>query len=140
MNDFNENEQRPIQLKDYIILFYQNKWTVIGIFLVSFLVALFYALNARDVYTSEGSIKISIPKSNPLTGPLFEQFQEFGSDRYIANELEVLKSRTLAEIAAKSIIDTLNKNKNYSDFFILLQDPKHPENGLLDYNELVKKL
>ena len=140
MNDIYQSEQKQFELKDYIILFYQNKWTVLGIFLVAFFASLFYAMNARDVYTSEGSIKISIPKSNPLTGPLFEQFQEFGSDRYIANELEVLKSRTLAEIAAKSILDTVSKNKNYSDLFILLEEPKHPEAGLLDFNELVKKL
>lgn len=139
-NSFIKEEQSNLNLRDYLILFFQNKWTVISIFIVAFLVAVFYAINARDIYTSEGSIKVSIPKSNPLTGPLFEQFQEFGSDRFIANELEVLKSRTLAEIAAKSILDTINQRKNYEDFFILLEDRDHPENGLSKFEDLVKKL
>ncbi len=139
-NSFYKEEQGNLNLRDYLILFFQNKWTVFSIFIVAFLVAVFYAINARDVYTSEGSIKVSIPKSNPLTGPLFEQFQEFGSDRFIANELEVLKSRTLAEIAAKSILDTINQKKNYKDFFILLEDRDHPEAGLSKFEDLVKKL
>ncbi len=140
-NNSNINEEKPLSnLRDYLIIFFQHKWTVLSIFLISFLVAVFYAINARDVYTSEGSIKISIPKSNPLTGPLFEQFQEFGSDRFIANELEILKSRTLAEIAAKSILDTFELSKRHNDFFILLKDRKHPELGIAELEELIKKL
>ncbi len=138
LNQF--NEQKNIELRDYLIVFFQNKWTVISIFLVAFLISIFYATSARDVFTAEGSIKISIPKSNPLTGPLFEQFQEFGSDRFIANELEVLKSRSLTEIAAKSIIDTFNTKKNYTDFYILLKDRKYLDSGLLAFEELIKKL
>ncbi len=140
MENYAQEEQSNIVLKDYLIIFLQNKWTVISIFLVAFIVALIYATSARDIYSTEGSIKISIPKSNPLTGPLFEQFQEFGSDRFIANELEVLKSRTLAEIAANSIIDTFNTKKNYSDFFLLLRDTDHPEYGLSSVDILIEKL
>ncbi len=75
-----------------------------------------------------------------MTGPLFEQFQEFGSDRFIANELEVLKSRSLAEIAAKSILDTFKTKQNYSDFFILLEENDKPQNGLKPFEELIKSL
>ncbi len=141
MENYNNIEERnQLNLRDYLIIFFQNKWTVISIFLVAFFVSIFYAISARDVYTSEGSIKISIPKSNPLTGPLFEQFQEFGSDRFIANELEVLKSRTLAEIAAKSIIDTFRTKNNSNDFFVLLKDNDHPDSGLLPLAKLIKTL
>jgi tyrosine-protein kinase Etk/Wzc len=142
MENFNNQaeEQSTLNIRDYLIIFYQNKWTVISIFLVSFIVAVFYAINARDVYTSEGSIKISIPKSNLLTGPLFEQFQELGSDRFIANELEVLKSRSIAEIAARSILDSLRINKNFNDYYILLSDREHPEKGLLPLEGLIKTL
>lgn len=140
MENIAHEEQSNIVLRDYLIIFFQNKWTVISIFLVAFIVALIYATLARDIYSSEGSIKISIPKSNPLTGPLFEQFQEFGSDRFIANELEVLKSRTLGEIAANSILDTFNTKKNYSDFFIFLEDPDSPEKGLIPKEDLIKGL
>lgn len=137
----NNNPQQNISnIRDYLIIFYQNKITIISIFIVSVFIASFYAITAKNIYTSEGSIKISIPKSNILTGPLFDQFQEFGSDRYIANELEVLKSRSIAEIAAKSIIDTVKLKSNYSDFYLLLKDPKHPDEGLKSLNSMIKTL
>jgi tyrosine-protein kinase Etk/Wzc len=141
MENLNQLEDKKnIELRDYLIIFFQKKWTVLSIFLVALIISIFYATAAQDIYTAQGSIKISIPKSNPLTGPLFEQFQEFGSDRFIANELEVLKSRSLAEIAAKSIIDTFNSKKNYSDFYIFYKDRKHPDSGLIPFEELIKKL
>lgn len=139
MEDIVQTEQRPYQIKDYLILFYQNKLIVLSIFVVAFLISVIYATGAKDVFTAEGSIKVVIPKSNPLTGPLFEQFQEFGSDRFIANELEVLKSRSIAEIAAKSILDTF-KAVSKDLFYILLEDRYHPELGLKSWDDLVKTL
>lgn len=139
MEDIVQTEQRPYQIKDYLILFYQNKLIVLSIFVVAFLISVIYATGAKDVFTAEGSIKVVIPKSNPLTGPLFEQFQEFGSDRFIANELEVLNSRSIAEIAAKSILDTF-KAVSKDLFYILLEDRHHPELGLKSWDDLVKTL
>lgn len=136
----NGQQQNISNLRDYLIIFYQHKWTVVSILVVSVALALTYAITARDIYTSEGSIKVSIPKSNILTGPLFDQFQEYGSDRFIANELEVLRSRSLAEIAANSITDTFNTKKNFSEFFILLKDREKPEEGLKPLNSLIKTL
>lgn len=128
------------QFKDYIIIFFQNKFTIISIFLVGFITALVYSIMAINIYTASGSIKVSIPKSNPLTGPLFEQFQEFGSDRYIANEIEVLKSRTIAEFAAKALVDTFNSSQNHNLFYILLKDPERPDSGLKKFESIVKAL
>lgn len=136
----NGQQQTISNYRDYLIIFYQNKLTVISILVVSIALALTYAIAAKDIYTSEGSIKVSIPKSNILTGPLFDQFQEFGSDRFIANELEVLKSRSLAEIAAKSIIDTFNVRNRPEDFYLLLNNPEKPELGLKNLSSLIKTL
>jgi len=136
----NHLQQNISNFRDYLIIFYQHKWTVIFIFLVSFMSSLFYAVTAKNIYTSEGSIKVSIPKSNILSGPLFDQFQEFGSDRYIANEIEVLKSRSIAEIAARSIIDTFKLKQNYNNLYLLLKEPRHPEEGLKPLNSMIKAL
>lgn len=136
----NGKQQNISNFRDYLIIYFQHKWTVISILLVSIVLAVTYAITCKNIYTSEGSIKVSIPKSNILTGPLFDQFQEFGSDRFIANELEVLKSRSLAEIAAKSIIDSFNTIKNWNDYYILLKNNEKPEEGLKPLNSLIKTL
>lgn len=144
MNNYNFSqngqEVKKNELKDYIIIFFQNKFTVLGIFFVAFLTAIVYSITAINYYTASGSIKVSIPNSNPISGPLFEQFQEFGTDRYIANEIEVLKSRAIAEIAAKAIMDTF-KNKNQNNlFYLFLLNPLKPELGLKSLDSLVKTL
>ncbi len=41
MENLNSEQQQGIQLRDYLVIFFQNKWTVISIFLVAFLVAIF---------------------------------------------------------------------------------------------------
>ncbi len=133
-------EKKKNELRDYVIIFHQKKYTVFAIFLVAFITAILYSYFSVDIFTANGSIKVSIPKSNPISGPLFEQFQEFGSDRYIANEIEVLKSRSLAEIAAKAIIDTFNSKQDHKDFYILLKDIENPQRRILQFENLVKKL
>ncbi len=139
-NNGSTQEIKQNELRDYIIIFYQKKFSVIAIFLVSVITALVYSYLSVNIYTANGSIKVSIPKSSPLSGPLFEQFQEFGSDRFIANEIEVLKSRAIAEIAAKSIVDTFITNNKHSLFNILLKDREKPDSGLARFENLVKRL
>ncbi len=136
----NETQPKQREFRDYLIIFLQHKWTVFAIFAVAFAVAVFYALSARSVYTAQGSIKITIPRSNLLSGPLFEQFQEFGSDRYIANELEILKSRTISEFAAKYILDSLNKPEIFTQLYLTLKDLRHPEKGLKNFEPLSRTL
>lgn len=145
MNNYNQvsqngHEVKQNEMKDYIIIFFQKKFIVLGIFLVALVTAIVYSLIAINYYTASGSIKVSIPKSNPISGPLFEQFQEFGSDRYIANEIEVLKSRSIAEIAAKTIIDTFNTKNNSELFYLFLSDHENPAEGLKRFESIVKIL
>ncbi|MCS7052120.1 MAG: polysaccharide biosynthesis tyrosine autokinase [Ignavibacterium sp.] len=136
----NGKDVKQNELKDYIIIFFQKKFIVIGIFLVAVITSIIYSLTAINIYTASGSIKVSIPKSNPISGPLFEQFQEFGSDRFIANEIEVLKSRTIAEIAAKTIIDSFNYSQKNNLFYNFLKDPEKPEQGLKSFESIVRTL
>lgn len=134
-------ETKQNEFRDYLIIFFQKKYTVLAIFIVSVLTAIIYANLSIDIYTASGSIKVSIPKSNPISGPLFEQFQEFGSDRYIANEIEVLKSRSIAEIAAKAILDTFNTyNHSFDKFYIVYRDPEQPDSGAISLEKLTRKL
>lgn len=140
MNNELNQQTKQNEFRDYLIIFFQKKYTIISIFIVSLITAVVYAYLAVDIFTASGSIKVSIPKSNPISGPLFEQFQEFGSDRYIANELEVLKSRSIAEIAARAIIDTVNSKNNQTSLYILLTDAEKPELGILPLEKLARKL
>jgi len=139
--DFNQDSTQPkSELRDYLILLLQNKLIVFSIFLVCLIVGIIYAYTAIDIYTTEGSIKISLTKTNLLSGPLLPEFQEFGTDRYIANEIEILKSYTLREIAAKSITDSFNNADKKYFFSKIYKDPKKPDEGILQQDNIIKML
>jgi uncharacterized protein involved in exopolysaccharide biosynthesis len=107
-------------LKDYINLIRVNLIPFIFISLAGLAVAIIYALNARDIYKSTTVIKLYKPTGNILEAPLLPEFQDFGSDRFIANEIEILKSYTLREKVAEALVDSFNTIKQEDSFFLIL--------------------
>jgi polysaccharide biosynthesis transport protein len=118
-------------LKDYLKLIRTNLVPVILITLVSFVVAVIYAVNAKNVYKATTSLKVSRPQGNILESPLMPEFQEFGSDRFIANEIEILKSYNLRNRVAAALIDSFKAIGSQDSFYIVLSH---------DFNENKKKI
>ena len=106
-------------LKDYIKLIRTNIVPVILITVVSLVVAIIYAVNARNIYKATTSLKVSMPQGNILEAPLMPEFQDFGSDRFIANEIEILKSHNLRARVAQSLIDSFNTSSTKDSFFLI---------------------
>ena len=54
-------------------------------------------------------MKIQKPSGGGIMdAPLLPEFSDFGNDRFIANEIEILKSYRLREIVANAFIDSFN--------------------------------
>jgi tyrosine-protein kinase Etk/Wzc len=84
------------------------------------IVAIIYATRAIDIYKSTAAIKISRPQGGSvLTSPLLPEFQEWGNDRFIANEIEIMRSFTAREMVAVTLIDSFFRDKNKSRYFVL---------------------
>jgi tyrosine-protein kinase Etk/Wzc len=116
------NIQETHTLRDYINLI---KLNFVPIFLISFsglLVAIIYAVNAPNIYKSTTVLRISKPQGSVLQGSLLPEFQDFGSDRFIANEIEILKSYRLREKVANALIDTFRISLNKKNFSLIMQD------------------
>ncbi|MEJ2196383.1 MAG: Wzz/FepE/Etk N-terminal domain-containing protein, partial [Ignavibacteriaceae bacterium] len=108
-NEVNNNSDSNT-LKDYIRLI-RNHWIpVLLISLSGFLVALVYAINATNIYKSTTSLRISKSTGDVLTSPLMPEFTDWGNDRFIANEIEVMTSYTTREKVAAALIDSFYKN------------------------------
>ncbi len=116
-------EEEGTSLREYINLFRQYIVPITLITLAGLAVALVYALTARDIYQSTTSLKIQKPSGNILDAPLLPEFSDFGSDRFIANEIEVLKSYTVRERVAKDLIEQYHQI-NVPDSFYLILDKK----------------
>ncbi len=124
-------------LKDYIKLIRTNLVPVVIITLVSLVVAMVYAINAKNIYKATTSLKVSMPQGNILEAPLMPEFQDFGSDRFIANEIEILKSRNLRTRVAAGLIDSFRTSSSKDSFYLILSHDFNDGKGkLLSLNQI----
>lgn len=140
--EFNNSQfQETHSIVDYLQLIRGNLLPILIITAVSFIFALVYAINAVDIYNSSTLVKINknsgnILESNPLLQP-------FGSeDRFISNEIEVIKSYTLRERVASALIDSFNAAQKKDTFSVLLTSDKVDPNKkvLMTKDKLAQQL
>ncbi len=122
-NEFENGVQEETHsIKDYINLIKINIVPILLIGLTGLAVSIIYAFTARDIYTASTALKIQKPQSGGiLSSPLIPEFSDFGSDRFIANEIEILQSRRLRDIVARSLIDSFNTIGESDSFYVLLE-------------------
>ena len=143
-------------LKDYVNLIKLNLIPILLITFTGLTVAIIFAIISKDIYTASTSLKIAKPNGGGiLDAPLLPEFSDFGNDRFIANEIEILKSYRLRTIVATSLIDSFNviaqpdsfynifdrsidfdreayKLKNINDLVLMLEDTKIEQKRGLD--------
>ncbi len=128
-NNINSRDFENTSLKDYLNLIRLNLLPILLISVTALLISILYAVNAVNIYKSTTVLKIAKPTGNILESPLMPEFSDFGSDRFIANEIEVLKSYTIKEKVANSLIESYNKLGERDSFYLLLdQSYKVAEN------------
>ncbi len=126
MNTFqlnnNNNSHESHTLRDYINLVKLNFVPIFLISLTGLLVAIIYAINAQNIYKSTTVLKLSKPQGSVLQGSLLPEFQDFGSDRFIANEIEILKSYRLRERVANSLLDSFKVSNSKNKFSLIFEE------------------
>ena len=116
-NNYEETETKS--LKDYLNLIRNNLFPFVLIASVCTAAAVFFALSSIDIYESETALKISKPQGNILEAPLMPDMMGLGMDRFVANEIEIIKSRTNRERVAKALVDTFKSSGNKDKFFLV---------------------
>lgn len=106
-------------LKEYINVLRTNILPILLIFLSSVLVTILYVINSVDIYKTTTSLKIVRPQGSILSAQLIPEFQDFQTDRYISNEIEVMKSFTIREKVAASLLDSFKVREDKSGFYYL---------------------
>ena len=120
LNDMNFDENQSSTLKDYLILFTANIKPVAAILAASLVIAIIYSISAPDIFRTSTAIKITKPGGSILQSPLMPEISDYGNDRFIANEIEILKSNNIRERIARILLDTIVTNKDFSSFSLLL--------------------
>ena len=117
------NSQESNTLKDYIRLIRNHLVPVILITLAGLIIAIIYAINATNIYRATSSLRLSKPQGGSvLTAPLMPEFQEWGNDRFIANEIEIMQSYRTREKVARALIDSFFHNPDKDQYYILLEE------------------
>ncbi|MFA5804673.1 MAG: polysaccharide biosynthesis tyrosine autokinase [Melioribacteraceae bacterium] len=118
----NNNSHESHTLRDYINLVKLNFVPIFLISLTGLLVAIIYAINAPNIYKSTTVLRLSKPQGSVLQGSLLPEFQDFGSDRFIANEIEILKSYHLRERVANSLQDSFKISNTKNKFSLIFEE------------------
>jgi tyrosine-protein kinase Etk/Wzc len=140
-DSFEEFEEDTVNLKDYLRLIRINFWAFAIIIIISTIIAGIYAFRLKDIYVSSCSIKISKTEGNILSPQPFSSLAEFGDDRFINNEIEILKSYNLREIVAKTILDSVGLSENKEDFQNIYRiDKENQSKALLEEHQIINLL
>ena len=122
LNDMNFDENQSSTLKDYLVLISANIKPVAAILIASLIISIIYSISAPDIFKTSTALKITKPGGSILQSPLMPEINDYGNDRFIANEIEILKSNNIRERIAKILLDTLVKSDDPGSFSILLTD------------------
>jgi len=102
------------QLRRYLFLIAQNKYVIITLVIAGFLTTYFYSKNLKNIYEAKVTIRIDKPQGNVLEQIAMPEFG--GQGNYISNQMALIKSYVVRDMAAKSLIDSLKKEKSLTNY------------------------
>jgi capsular exopolysaccharide synthesis family protein len=115
-------KQEAHSIQKYIKLIRLNKIPILLFGLSGLIVAVIFALQTPNIYKSTAVFKVVKPQGSILSNPLSTEFQDFASDRFLANEIEILNSYKLRIKVAKALIDSFNVSKKFQDFSVIFYE------------------
>ena len=144
-NQQNSNNQNRFEetasFKEYFYLIRNNLLPVLVITVTALLTAIIFAFGYKDVYQSTSSLLITKGQGNILADNFMPGLQNMATDRFILNEIEIMKSFSIRERTAQSLIDSFNRSDKKSEFISITNE--EGENGaqkLLEKNKIVNLL
>lgn len=133
VSDFKDSKDN---FRNYLSILRANILPIILITLGSIILTIIYVLYAKDIYKSTATIKINRPQGSVLSSSLIPEFQDFITDRYISNEIEVLKSSKIRESVSGNLLDTFKSNKDYEKFFYIFNHDGSDQSNLISVSAL----
>ena len=135
-NGISDIKDSKDNFRNYLSILRANILPIILITLGSIILTIIYVLYAKDIYKSTATIKINRPQGSVLSSSLIPEFQDFITDRYISNEIEVLKSSKIRESVAGNLLDTFKSNQDYDKFFYIFNHNGNDQSSLVSVSAL----
>jgi tyrosine-protein kinase Etk/Wzc len=119
-----DRQERQILLSDYLQLLYRGRWIILTCFVVVMIVTIYLTFTTEAVY--EASAKVMIKQEGGMQSTLFDIGGLMKKETMINNQVEILRSRSLAE----AVIKDLEKSE-YAEQLQLLNPGQRNKNGLM---------
>lgn len=127
-------------IKEYLNIVRSNLLPIILIFIASTLVTFIYISNAIDIYKTVTTLKITKPQGSILTGQLIPEAENFMGDRYISNEIEILKSYTIREKVAADLLDSFKINTDPGKYYYIINRAENSKGDPVSLTSLTNAL
>ncbi len=139
-NGTSEKTDSKDNFKHYLGILRANLLPIILITLGSIVITSVYVFYAKDIYKSTTTIKINRPQGSVLSSSLIPEFQDFITDRYISNEIEVLKSYKIRESVAQNLLDTFRVTHENEKFYYIFDHNGEDQSSLVSESALAEIL
>jgi tyrosine-protein kinase Etk/Wzc len=120
MEDLHE---RQVTFNDYLRIFYRGRWVIITTFFLVMGLTIYMTFTATPEY--EAAAKLMIEDKGGMEQSLFDITSFMKKETMVNNQVEILKSRTLAEIAIKRL-----QASEFANQLSLLKPPDQHATGL----------
>lgn len=90
-----QEEEQQINIQDYLRIVYRGRWIILASFLLVLLITAYFTFSSKPVY--EATAKIMIESQGSMERALFDVNYLGNQTTLITNQVEILKSRMLAE-------------------------------------------
>ncbi len=118
-----ELHERQVSFNDYLRIFYRGRWVIMTAFLLVMGLTVYITFTATPEY--EAAAKLMIEDKGGMQQSLFDISSFMKKETMVNNQVEILRSRTLAEIVIKRL-----QASAYADKLSLLKPPDQHASGL----------
>jgi len=135
------SQSESLGFKDYLNILRINIFPILLITLTSLTFAVIYAVTAKNIYKSSALVKIMKAKGNILDAPFLMESRDLGSERFINNEIQVLKTYDFRELVATALLDSYKVVNDPNKFsFMLVSNEKDVPPQLVSKEVLTSRL
>ncbi|HDP98314.1 MAG TPA: hypothetical protein ENN22_03905, partial [bacterium] len=96
--------EKQLGIRDYLRILYSGRWIIVISFITVVSFVTYYTMTATPIYQS--TVKVMIKSDGGVQKTLFNVTDYMGKEKEINNQVEILKSRKLAENVAAKLMNS----------------------------------
>ncbi len=129
-DDIFQEERESINISEYLWLLYHNKWIILGFLIVSIAASIWMTSRIRPVYRSSATFIFDVSSNMTQTLNMSNVFW-FEMDPMRNNQIQIIRSRNMAESIADSILRSPNSDSLMTIIYSGLGVPQNNLRGSL---------